>query len=215
MRSPWFLVVLAIGCAPTPATTHSIANPGSRGLRAGDHLDAARDHERRAQELARWPDARRSESGRFDDPTTGLWYRAFDTAKEERRLAESHRTAAAAQHAEYAEACGDRPLSEVSVSPLSRYGIGGTNTETGVIVYLMPEAGAREQLLVALRCHRAWMMIETMNMEDCPLDLAGIQIEAYGDKSGASVEITTKDPKLVAELQRRTAHELEAAQRTH
>src|SRR5512138_3960334 len=214
MRPHWLVVALAFGCAPTTAS-HPTVPPGSRGLRAGDHLDAARDHERRAQELARWPDARRSDVGRFDDPSTGLWYRAFDTAKEERRLADTHRGEAAAQHAEYTEACGDRPLSEVSKSPLTRFGVGGSNTENGVIIYLTPEAGSREQLLAALRCHRAWMMVDGAGMEDCPLDLAGIHIEAYGDETGASIEITTKDPKLVGELQRRAAHELDAEQHPH
>jgi hypothetical protein len=48
-------------------------------------------------------------------------------------------------------------------------------------------------------------------MEECPLDLAGIHIIAHGDPSGISIEITASDPKLVPELQRRAAKDLEYA----
>src|SRR5207245_1785888 len=102
----------------------SRTNPASRGPRANEHLDAARDHERRASELAQWPDVRRSDgTGRLDDSATGLWYRAFDTKTEEQRLAASHRSAAAALHEEYSAACGSRSSEEVAQSPLVRFGI--------------------------------------------------------------------------------------------
>ena len=51
-------------------------------------------------------------------------------------------------------------------------------------------------------------------MDECPLDLAGIQIEALGNASGITVEIKVRDPRLIPELQRRAARDLElAAQR--
>lgn len=212
MRIHALTAIVLAACSAAPS---SPARPGSRGLRADEHLDAARDHERRARELARWPETRPSGSGTFDDPRAGLWYRRWDTAEEEKRAAEGHRNAAADLHARYEEACGDAPLAEVAISPLQRHGIGGSNLDDGVVVFLDPEAGRPEELLRAIRCHRAWMMLGERGMEDCPLDLAGIRVVAHGDPTGVSVEITVPDPALVPELQRRAAKDLEtsAAQR--
>ena len=200
------------GCssAPPPQPQRPSA-PGSRGLHADQHLDEARAHERRAQELARWPETRPGGIGAFDDSGSGLWYRRWDTSKEEARLAESHRSAAADLHAKYDEACGATPAERVSISPLQRFGVGGTNVEDGVLVFLRPEAGPPDALLQELRCHRAWMMLSEAGMEECPLDLAGIEVVAHGDAGGISVQITAKDPRVVSELQRRAARELEAA----
>jgi hypothetical protein len=180
-------------------------------MRADDHLDAAHEHARRADELARWPDARRDPPGAFTDSSTGVWYRSVDTAREHDHLAASHRAAAAALHAEYDAACATTPVNEISVSPLQQFGIGGSPIEHGVVVYLTPLAGPPDRLLARLRCHRAWMMLGESGMEACPLDLSAIQIQAHGDASGISVEITTTDPRLVPELQRRAARDLEAA----
>jgi hypothetical protein len=208
------ILVAALLTACAPAAMPPAQNSGSRGPRVDDHIQAARDHEQRAAELARWPE-RRSDITSYDDPATGLWYRAFDTAKEEQRLAMAHRSAAAELQAEYNEACGERPLAEVSISPITRYGIGATQTATGVVIFLGVEAGTRQELMAALRCHRAWMMIDHGGMADCPLDLAGIELEAYGDATGVSLEITSPDPRVVTELQRRTARELESRKSVH
>src|SRR5207248_11670073 len=91
----------------------------------------------------------------------------------------------------------------------------GINTSDGVLLFLTPEAGSREQLLATLRCHRAYMMLDGQGMDDCPLDVEGLEIEAYGDASGVTVELSTRSPRLVDELQRRAARELEAAARGH
>jgi len=52
-------------------------------------------------------------------------------------------------------------------------------------------------------------------MDDCPLDLPDIMLDARGDREGITVSIAVRDPKLVPELQRRTAHDLEAAAHLH
>lgn len=205
------LALAACSSAPPPRP----AAPGSRGMRADQHLDAAREHERRAQELSRWPETRPDGVGAFDAPQGGLWYRRWDTAHDEERLATAHRSAAADLQAEYEEACGSTPAETVSVSPLQRFGIGGTNLPDGVLIFLRPEAGRPDELLGAIRCHRAWMMLAESGMSDCPLDLEGIQIVAHGDASGASVQITVKDPRLVPELQRRAARDLEVTAHAH
>jgi len=145
----------------------------------------------------------------FDQPAGGLWYRKWDTSENERRAAEHHRSEAAHLQAEYDEACANVASADASISPLRRYGVGAFPTEHGVVVMLSSEAGPPGRLLAALRCHRAWMMLGEAGMEDCPLDLRGITVETYGDETGISVEIKTRDPKLLPELQRRTAKDLE------
>jgi hypothetical protein len=46
-------------------------------------------------------------------------------------------------------------------------------------------------------------------MDDCPLDMAGIHVDAHGDATGIEVKITIENPSLVGELQRRAAHDVE------
>ena len=205
------LLLAACSATPPPRAPPSADRVGSRGMRADEHLDAAREHEQRAQELSRWPETRPEGTGTLDAPRGGLWYRRFDTAEDAARLAETHRSAAADLHAKYDEACAETPAGQVSTSPLQRHGVGGTNLPDGVLLFLRPEAGPPDELLKEIRCHRAWMMLGDNGMDDCSLDLAGIRVVAHGDPSGISVEITVRDPKLVPELQRRAARDLETA----
>lgn len=210
-----FLAVLLVAaCTPTPqrASRAPRTPPGSRGPRADAHLDAAHDHERRAKELARWPNARTSDTGRFDDPSTGLWYRAWETSGDHDRIATVHRGEAGRISAAYDEEC--KGAGGGSTSLVQRDGLGGAPTRDGFMVFLPADAGPPERLLAELRCHRAAMMLAETGTDECPLDLAGIQIEALGDASGITVEITVRDTRLVPELQRRAARDLElAAQR--
>lgn len=202
------LLFLSVACA-TPSSPPTRPST-SRGLRAADHLGAAREHDARAAELARWPERQRDPAG-FEDPASGLWYRAFDTVRNEELLAAAHRTEAARLQAEYDEACAGIPSGEIAISPLQRHGLGGFPTQDGVIVVLAKEAGPGPRLLAAIRCHRAWMMLADAGMDDCPLDLRGIKIQTYGDETGISVEITVNNRALVRELQRRAAIDLERA----
>jgi hypothetical protein len=201
------IAMLLIGCATTPRPE---PRGGPRGLRANEHLDAAREHDALARERGSWPDTFPPAPGDLR-PVAMPWYRSWDTAGEHERLADTHRAKAAAIHAEYDEACRDVQVSDVQISPLERYGIGGWNTTTGVILYLAPEAGPADQLLARMKCHRAAMMLAPSNMEDCPLDLPGIAVDARGEEGGITVSIVVRDPNLVTELQRRAAHDLETA----
>jgi hypothetical protein len=198
-------VLLLTACA----SSSSPQQGGSRGPRASDHLAAADQHTQEAEQLARWPD--RHASNALQPTDTGSWYRAWDTVSNELRLARHHRTAAAQLVAEYDEACGQRSLAEISVSPLQRYAVGGAPTEDGALLFLSVEAGTPDQLMAAMRCHRAWMMLGRTDMESCPLDLAGLRVQARGDSAGISVELGVRDRRLVPELQRRVAHDVEAA----
>jgi hypothetical protein len=199
------LAVLALSaCASSPAPVQH----GSRGPRAADHVAAAEVHTHQAEQLSRWPDRFAPSADRAD---TGTWYRAWDTVATELRLARQHRSAAAQLVAAYDEACGERSAAEVSVSPLVRYAVGGAPTEDGALLFLVAEAGSPDKLMADMRCHRAWMMLGRSDMASCPLDLAGLRVSAWGDAAGITVELTVTDKRLVPELQRRAAHDLEAA----
>lgn len=181
---------------------------GPRGYRADQHLRMAARSDQRASELTQWPETRPGADGAY--PLPSPWYGTWDTAAEHRRLAAVHRSAAAQLEAEYQEACADVPEGEIPVSPLQRYGVGGNAVPEGTLVILRPEAGPPDRLLKAMRCHRAWMMMQQRtDMADCPLDLPGIRVSARGDDRAIEVTIAVSDPALVPELRRRAAHDLE------
>lgn len=202
MTRLWIFALL-VGCAqpaPVPPT-------GPRGLRANEHMDEARRQDQLERERARYPDTR---SASPTDPPAGVWYRAWQTT-EHGRIAAIHRSRADQIYAEFDELCAGLTSEEIHVSPLQRYGIGGWNTATGTIVYLSPQAGTPDRMLLQMKCHRAWMMLGPSDMEDCPLDLPGLMVDARGDVSGITVSLSVKDRSLVPELQRRTEKDLEMA----
>src|SRR5690348_13568057 len=104
---------LALGLLAACATTTTTPDkPGSRGPRASDHLEAARQQDELAQQHQNaWPEVRAMDGvGRPDDGIT--WYRTWDPSPEHARLAEIHRGAAAQLQADYDEACGSRTAAE-------------------------------------------------------------------------------------------------------
>lgn len=185
--------------------------PGSRGLHASEHLAAAREHDEAAREKSMWPDTRSADStGRVDQLLIGTqWHRTWDTAADQERAAANHRSEAQAIHAAYERACGDRPLRDIKVSPIVRHGVGGSATKDGVVLHLSAQAGPADRLMADLECHRAWMRLAPANMDLCPLDLAGLHVDAVGTAEGITLTLTVDDPALIPELQRRAAHDLE------
>lgn len=182
--------------------------PGSRGMHASEHLQAAQDQDELASQDLRVPDVHPGDLS----PTNIPWTRVWDTSTDHARLATIHRGAAAQLQAEFDEACGKRDVAEISTSPLTRYVIGGESTVDGAVFYLSLDAGPPERLLADMRCHRAWMMLASSDMDDCPLDLAGIEVDVRGDMTEITVEVRVKDPLLVDELHRRAHHELGMAE---
>jgi hypothetical protein len=209
MRTSLSLLLLA-ACASTP--TPRPQPPGSRGLHASEHMQAARDQDEIARQQASYPETRPADSsGRTDQLLIGTpWRRSWDTVADHERLAAVHRSEAARIHADFEEACAGRSESEIRVSPLVRYGVGGTPIPGGVTIFLAPDAGNPDKLMADMRCHRAWMMLQPVaSMDSCPLDLDGLTVEAVGAKEGVSVNLRVADPALVPELRRRAAHDLE------
>ncbi|HTJ45182.1 MAG TPA: hypothetical protein VL463_23915 [Kofleriaceae bacterium] len=192
-----------VACA-TPAEQ---ARPGARGLRAGDHLEAAREHSEAARQA--WPEPQPRAGDTVGAISAGPpWFYYWD-ARDHERLAQIHRGAAAQIEAEYQDACTGRDQAEVS--PIQRFAVGGANVARGAVVYLAREAGTPDEVLADMRCHRAWMMLGRTAMDDCPLDLAGIEVVAHRSGDLIEVLITTRDPALTGELQRRVAKDVEAA----
>lgn len=192
MRTLAWLLLAA--CATSPPAPKG----GPRGLRASEHMEEAHTHD----ELARHRFTGHDENG-------GPWVRQWDTASENEQAAAVHRSHAAALRAVYDRACKDRTPAEASISPLDRYGIGGSVTSTAVVFYLDPRAGPPDRLLADLECHRAWMMLAPEDDDGDPLDLAGLVIDAKGDLDGITVSIVVADPAVFGELQRRATRLLE------
>jgi hypothetical protein len=174
-------------------------------MRVNEHLDAARRHDDLAQQSWQWPDTRSMQGA----PATVPWVRSWDAGGEHERAASAHRGKADELVADYQRKCGQRTTDEVAQSPLHRYGMGGFNTSSGIVIYLAPGAGPADKLVADIDCHRAWMMLGPANMDDCPLDLPGVHLDARGDEAGITVTLVVENPKLVPELQRRAMKELE------
>ena len=203
------VTILLAACATTTAST---PKGGPRGLRASEHLDVAAQHDELAHQSSIWPDTRSMGPDHVNQAASMPWYRTWNATGEHERLAAIHRGKAAELNAEYAAACGDRSSAEVAISPLARYGIGGWPTQSGAILYLSSTAGPPDRLLEAIKCHRAFMMLAPSGMDDCPLDLPGLVLDARGDADGITVSLSVEDRAQIPELQRRAAHELEVHQ---
>lgn len=188
------IVALISACATTPPPPAG----GPRGLHASDHLDEAHAHDQVAKHRF---------AGHEDDDVQP-WTRHWDTRHDDEQAAAVHRSQAADLQAAYEQACKGRTLAQASASPLER-SIGGYATATTVVFYLDRRIRSPDRLLADLACHRAWMMLAPEDDKDDPLDLPGLVIDANGGVDGIAVSISARDPEIVAELLRRSAHLLE------
>lgn len=186
-----FIVALISACASTPPTPAG----GPRGLRASDHLDEAHAHDQVAKH--------RFVGHEEDDAEP--WTRHWDTRHDNEQAAAVHRSQAAELQAAYERACRGRTLAQASVSPLERSS-GGYATATTAVFYLDRAIRSPDLLIAALACHRAWMMLAPEDDKDDPLDLPDLVIDASGGVDGIAVSISARDPDVVAELLRRSAH---------
>jgi len=200
------ITLALIGMTACGSTGPSPTAPAPRELRASEHRAAASLHAARAAELARVSDGLGAQPIKWKgDLKTTLWFRSLN----EERKADAHLASAALLEADFHERCGDLPRDVVSVSPLQRFSTGGMPKADGMIVFLEPAAGPPERLLQELRCHQAWMKLGEAPSDECPLEMVGIDLIAYGDATGISVEIAAQGPGSVAELQRRAQHVIE------
>ena len=209
MRIITLAIALTACGAQRSAQPRKPAEP-SRGLRASEHLAAADSQQAAVVRSSTFPDMR------GDGINTGMqlmqpWYRSSGTGADHAEKVQYHRAAASALLADYTAACGAIPSSEAAVSPIARFGIGGWPTQSGAIVYLSADAGAPDDVMAAMVCHRAWMMLSPANKLEGPLDLAGLSFDARGDANGITISLTIRDLKLLSQLQERVEHDLEQA----
>lgn len=202
-------MILLTACATTSVTS---PKGGPRGLHATEHLDVAHQHEDQARRERTLPDATTAGPG-----ISGVaWTMFLDAGADHERLAAIHRSQAEELQAAYDEACAGRLVTEAAISPLRLYGIGSRNTATGVIIYLAGDAGPADRLLADTQCHRAWMRLAPHeDMDNCPLDLPGLELAARGNADVMMLTITIADPALVHELQRRAAQNIESPEEIH
>jgi hypothetical protein len=209
-----FITVLSAACATT--NTASTPAGGPRGLRASEHLQVAAQHDGQAHSREGWADGsafRAPGSESRDQPVPMPWYRSWNAGAEHERMAAIHRSEAAQLEASYDEACRGLTASQASISPLKRYAVGGWPTTNGMILYLSALAGGPDELLAVMKCHRAFMMLAPADMDDCPLDLPGLALDARGTAEGITVSLSVTDLHLVPELKRRATLELETGDR--
>ena len=209
MRFILFAVALT-ACATHPPVKPSQQAGGPRGLRASEHMDVAAQQQEVAVQESTFPDMRNNGIN-TGVPLAQPWYRSWDTSTDHEENARYHRAKAGAIYAEYTAACGEKPSAEVAISPFERFGIGGWPTQSGAIVYLSADAGDPDEVMAAMVCHRAWMMLSPANALNGPLDLAGLSFDARGDANGITVSLTIRELNMVAELQKRVEHDLEQA----
>ena len=177
-------------------------------------MEVAEQEDALALQDSSWPGSMVTTNEPAGEPAAiGMpWVRSWATSGTHQRIAADHRSQAAAMQAEFDDACRGKSGADVEVSPLIRYGRGGWTTQSGVIIFLSPQAGAPDEVLSAIRCHRAFMMLASSDMDECPLDLPGLELDARGDVDGITLSITVKNSALIPELQRRAARELEVGQ---
>ncbi len=183
------------GAAPPPPEA-------PRDPHATEHREAAEAHAARAAELARLTDALGGPTDRIEDAVNGLWMRSL---AEERAASEHVAEAERIEH-DAAVACEGMTDEQKRRSPIQRFAIAWLPKPEGIVVLLPTSAGAPDQLVAELRCHRAWMQLGQAPGDQCPLDLGGVDLVVYGDRHGISVELTPRDHAQVPELQRRTEY---------
>lgn len=199
-----------VGCVSTPEPIG-----GPRGLRADEHLEIAHDNDVIAADHRTWPAPTRMTPGELDAMPKVIPFPIYPSVVHE-EVAGLHRHEAAGLLADYEAACGQRPIAEVTVSPLDRFQIGGYETDRGVVVLLDAAAGKSDEVVKLMECHRAWLMLDARSTDDNddPLDVPDLFIEATAERESVAVSLTPVDPEWIPELQRRVAARHEARGRT-
>jgi len=207
MRTLALVLVTACG------TTSLEPVQGPRAVRTSDHLEAAREHDKIAH--SHTPAVTDEVTPGVPTTTTPAmpFFIKWDPGSDHARIARIHRSEAAANRAEYGDACGERDVKKVVGSPLSRHRVGGWNTGNGVVVVLSTLAGPEQQLMTDLRCYRAWLIVGSGVEQDSPLALPGLLADVRGDQDGITLTLTTRDARLIPELQRRVLRQLEESRR--
>lgn len=186
--------VLALAAAP------SCVGPRRTGAGVGpDQMSAAghREAAHRSDEIAR-------QGPYLTRRSWAPWTYSWDAGTEHLAERDAHLAAAELLVARYREACGDLPIAAQSSSPLARHARAVTATDGGVMLAIDPVIGSPEDLLAAIRCHRAWLALADRPgpTEDIiALDHLHYAVELRDEALWLSVTTTT--PGELDELRRR------------
>jgi len=132
------------------------------------------------------------------------WTYSWDPATEHLAERDAHLAAAETLEVRYREACADLPVITESTSPLTRHGLSAAPIDAGVAFMLAPAAGPPEEVLAAIRCHRAWLVLEdrpTASEDVVALD--GLRYSVQIRDEVLELRVTTTVAGAVSELRRR------------
>ena len=207
-------MVVVIGCGAAPG---ECPYPTT----AAAEMRVARKHGDRAGVAA---GASKSHPHVWDRPYSGQtwfpWFYYWDPQLEHARLTSAGIEQAQALELEHRAACNDIPERSQARSPLDTYAIDAARVRDGVRVHVAAEVGPPDALLVALRCHRAWLRLRPGSLErDDVFALDGLKVVVHaGARDGVDVLLSSDDPALIGELDRRAraavtrAHRVQAMQ---
>lgn len=198
-----YAVLLLAACA-----TSSRRDPVKpESMTASEHLAQARAH---SEAAGKSPHEYPSAFGSSSYP----WYYFWDPSTDHRAIAEAHRDAADQLRLSYEAACAAVARDTAWVSPLDRYARAMDLLPRGVVVHLDPEAGTPDAVLAAIRCHRAWLLLETRSSNaESPLLVDGVVFVVHAGGAGIEVMIGVDDASKLPELVRRTRLTVERAAR--
>ena len=193
----WLLLVFGCGAAPAecPPALATVAE-----------MRAAREHGRKAAASTK---SSTSRPHVWDEPYRGRswypWFYYWDPDLEQARLAAAGLERSQALELEHRAACNGIPERAQARSSLDTYAMDSTRLGHGVIVHLAADVGPPEVLLVALRCHRAWLgLIPRVDARDDLLALDGVKLVVHaGARDGIDVLFSSDEAGLLPEIERR------------
>jgi hypothetical protein len=204
---------LAIGlvAAATVSCAGRQRQPGTKpeDMSADQHRAQAEDHQRTGQARTAYPGGVSGSGRDFWNPSWYPWTYTWD-ADAHAAAAQQHVRAAEELEEDYRAACAPVAPGAESKSPIDAYLQGVEDVDDGVVLHLAPEAGPPDQLLMHLRCHRAWLAVNGLDrVPDSPLGVRGLRVEVRAVPGGVDVTLTSDDSGGPEELRRRAVRALE------
>ena len=197
LERAWLIVVVGCGAAPKDCP---------RTVPIDAEMRAASEHGARA---AVSTDPSSSRPHVWDHPYRGRtwypWFYYWDPELEYARLAAAGVEGKQALELAHRAACNGIPEPAQARSPLDLYAIDGTRLRDGVSLFLAVDVGPPEALLVALRCHRAWLrLLPRAEAHEDVLALDGVKVVVHaGARDGIDVMFSSNDPVVLTEIERR------------
>lgn len=200
---------MVFGCGAVPKDC-------PRGAATSAEMYAASEHGGRAA-AASAPST--SSPHVWDQPYGGRtwfpWFYYWDPELEHARLTAAGIEDGEAREREYHAACNEIPEHAQARSALDTYALDESRLRDGVMLHLASDVGPPEVLLVALRCHRAWLrVVRRAKAGDNVLALDGVKVVvSAGARDGVDVLISSDAPAVVTEIERRARVAIARAQR--